>query len=291
MVPTLSKIVKILNSFLKTGIFVLQNIKIEVKLVLNINSVKNGFWKVRMLTIKRILTIYATLILMLLLIVNATTAKYALAELTENRQINIFHTACLMVSSEAPQYVNASESFDLTLIFHADANLSDIKFSLELVTFANDTEFIFQKFSGNINELIEKNECLRTFSVIAPPNASRIIEGRMNCSWIIKTGTPHPVTYASGFVVSVITDPWRKIAERLERELNETKTERDYWKREYENLNATYTDLNATYTEETSKLQGEIGTTRQLAVILGVTTVFFGLTTLYLFRRRPSEVW
>jgi len=237
-----------------------------------------------MLLTRKMLVVCATLILTLL-VINAIVVKYALAEQSEIRQINIFHTACLRVSAEAPQYVNASESFNLTLIFHADKNLSDIKFSLELITFSNDTEFSFQKISvQTIPELAEENQQTFTFNVDVPSNASRIVEGRINCTWNIRTGEPYPVTYASGFVVAVVADPWREIAEQLERELNATKAERDYWKGEYERLNATYT-------EELGKLQGEVGTTRQLAVIFGITTVFFVITTFYLFKRRPSEVW
>ena len=237
-----------------------------------------------MLLTRKMLVVCATLILTSLLVVNASVVKYALAESSETWQRDVFHTACLEVLARAPKYVNAGENFNLTLIFYADENLSDIKFSLELITFINDTEFSLQKVSRNIDKLIEKNKQFFVFNISIPPNASRTIEGKMNCTWNIETGTPHPEAYASGFVVAVITDPWREIAEQLERELNATKTERDYWKGEYESLNATYT-------EELGKLRGEVGTTRQLAVIFGITTVFFVITTFYLFKRRPSEVW
>ena len=238
-----------------------------------------------MLLTRKMLVVCTTLILTSLVVVNASLVKYALAESSETWQRDVFHKACLEVIAIAPNYVNAGENFNLTLIFYADENLSDIKFSLELTTFSNDTEFSFQKIPvQTIPELLEENEQTFTFNVDVPSNASRVVQGRINCTWNIRTGEPYPVTYAYGFDVAIIADPWREIAEQLEKELNATKTERDYWKGEYERLNATYT-------EELGKLQGEVGTTRQLAVIFGITTVFFVITTFYLFKRRPSEVW
>jgi len=85
-----------------------------------------------MLLTRKMLVVCATLILTSLLVVNASVVKYALAESSETWQRDVFHKACLEVIAIAPNYVNAGENFNLTLIFYTDENLSDIKFSLEL---------------------------------------------------------------------------------------------------------------------------------------------------------------
>jgi hypothetical protein len=65
-----------------------------------------------------------------------------------------------------------------------------------------------------------------------------------------------------------------------------------YWelKGTYEQLNQTYWGLKLNYTD----LQGsvtDLDNTRRLAAVLGVTSVFFVVTTIYLVTRRPKESW
>ena len=65
-----------------------------------------------------------------------------------------------------------------------------------------------------------------------------------------------------------------------------------YWelKDTYEQLNQTYWGLRLNYTD----LQGsvtDLDNTRRLAAVLGVTSVFFVVTTIYLVIRRPKESW
>jgi len=65
-----------------------------------------------------------------------------------------------------------------------------------------------------------------------------------------------------------------------------------YWelKGTYEQLNQTYWGLRLNYTD----LQGsvtDLDNTRRLAAVLGVTSVFFVVTTIYLVARRPKESW
>jgi hypothetical protein len=59
---------------------------------------------------------------------------------------------------------------------------------------------------------------------------------------------------------------------------------------EFDKLNQMYAELQGNY----SQLQGNVGdldSTRRVAVILTVTTVFFVATTFYLVMRRPKEYW
>jgi hypothetical protein len=65
-----------------------------------------------------------------------------------------------------------------------------------------------------------------------------------------------------------------------------------YWelKDTYEQLNQTYWGLKLNYAD----LQGsvtDLDNTKRLAAVLGVTSVFFVVTTIYLVTRRPKESW
>lgn len=61
-------------------------------------------------------------------------------------------------------------------------------------------------------------------------------------------------------------------------------------KNTYDQLNQAYSDLQLNFTQ----LQGsvtDLDNTRRLAAVLGVTSVFFVVTTIYLVTRRPKESW
>ena len=66
---------------------------------------------------------------------------------------------------------------------------------------------------------------------------------------------------------------------------------------DYNQLNSTYQQLNETYwslQQNFSDLQATTTTldnTRSAAVVLGITTAFFAITTIYLIFRKPREPW
>lgn len=69
----------------------------------------------------------------------------------------------------------------------------------------------------------------------------------------------------------------------------------------YSRLNATYESLNETFStlqqnyaslqENYTALKGSTDDTRTAATVLGITTVFFVATTIYMIIRRPREYW
>jgi len=65
-----------------------------------------------------------------------------------------------------------------------------------------------------------------------------------------------------------------------------------YWelKGTYEQLNQTYWGLRLNYTDLQASVT-DLDNTRRLAAVLGVTSVFFVVTTIYLVTRRPKESW
>ena len=58
-----------------------------------------------------------------------------------------------------------------------------------------------------------------------------------------------------------------------------------YWQ-----LNTTYEELNKTYWDIKGN-SGELDSARSVAVILGITTAFFVITTIFLFTRKPKDHW
>jgi len=58
----------------------------------------------------------------------------------------------------------------------------------------------------------------------------------------------------------------------------------------YSQLNQTYWDLQKNYTSF-QNVAGELDGTRRLATILGITTAFFVITTIFLLTRKPKDYW
>ncbi len=86
---------------------------------------------------------------------------------------------------------------------------------------------------------------------------------------------------------------YEKLQEDFEN-LNESYSQLNstFWqlKNLFDELNNTYWELNHNYTVIQESLN-EFSSTRQLALLLGVTTVFFVGTTIYLLVRKPKEYW
>jgi len=85
--------------------------------------------------------------------------------------------------------------------------------------------------------------------------------------------------------------------EKLQEDFNKLNESYHQLSEEFEQLNQTYlklqenyTTLNQTYWELQSSLN-ELDNTRQVAVILGIATVFFVATTFYLVMRKPKQYW
>jgi hypothetical protein len=96
-----------------------------------------------------------------------------------------------------------------------------------------------------------------------------------------------PFEYSPSFSITVVRNVYY---EQLKEDFNNLNAS-------FYQLNSTYWQLNKTYWElqkNYTALQGRIGdldSTRQLALILGITTVFFVATTLYLVIRKPKQYW
>lgn len=98
----------------------------------------------------------------------------------------------------------------------------------------------------------------------------------------------------SGFYMTQVENTFLENLESQLKSLNETYNQQ---KDAYHNLTDAYTQLDQNYTQLNqtyTTLQGsvnELNNTRQVAVILAITTVFFVATTIFLVMRRPKESW
>ena len=208
----------------------------------------------------------------------------------------------LRLSLKTPWYVNASSSFNITFIVEAaEANLQDIEIRiLNVTTFINETEYsISEPFNFTIDELKIGEQQEKSFNINLPQNASKVVLGEMSCEWQVPPHGLEKIPYTN-FIIAIISDYWKQKAEQFKKELDILQDKFENLSQTYHDLNQTYYDLKANYTnleedyrtleDDYRKTSGELGATRQLTIIFGVMTVFFVITTLYLYKRKP-QVW
>lgn len=103
------------------------------------------------------------------------------------------------------------------------------------------------------------------------------------------------------FSITIVRNVYLEELENTLKNLNESYQQLNdaYWQlnSSYEQLNETYWDLNQNYTSLNQTywdLKGSIGgldTTRNVAIVLAITTVFFAATTIYQMMRKPKQYW
>jgi hypothetical protein len=85
----------------------------------------------------------------------------------------------------------------------------------------------------------------------------------------------------SGFYMTNIENTFLEGLQSQLRSMNES----------YQQLNSTYWQLQQNYTALQAASMNDLDNTRRVAVVLGVTTAFFVVTTVFLVMRRPKEIW
>jgi len=214
----------------------------------------------------------------------------------------------LNVTLETPWYVSSNSTFNITLIVKAVwAYLEDITINVTAITtFVDDNEIsLVGPMPYTIDEL--DINCSETYRIVIslPEEATRMVMGEIICKWRIRDGESS--IQHTRFPIAIIADYWKQQADYWMEQARILEGERNYYKRQceelegnlsslqdaYDNLTETYSQLNQTYHELEDKYNrkiGELDTAQRLSVILGVTTAIFAVTTVYLFRRKP-QVW
>jgi len=200
----------------------------------------------------------------------------------------------IRVTLQTPWYVNSNSSFNVTLVISAEhADLQNITIEIvNIISFINESEYSLPVPSPiKINELKYGTNYTESFEIILPENASKIVMGEIDCSWVVPPKDPE--NQHTMFPIAIISDYWKKQADYWKQQAQNLKDERDWYKVQYETLEGNLTDLQKELNQTRHQLEskmGELGVTQRLAVIFGVTTALFVFTTVYLFKRKP-QVW
>jgi hypothetical protein len=193
----------------------------------------------------------------------------------------------------------------LCLTPQTGVHLENLSYTLDVYGFRNGTtpKMIGNMAAQNLNLPSETTkEYDASESYIVPEDIWGLTFGNITLTYSISfLETPIPMNVITGFYMTNVENTF---LEKLESQLsdlqqNYTTLQGSYNQLNdaYYNLTVAYLQLNQTFVQlqqNYTTLQGSMNTldnTRQVAVILAITTVFFVATTIFLVMRRPKESW
>lgn len=207
----------------------------------------------------------------------------------------------------------------LRIVPQTGVYLGNLSYTLRVYGFQNGTD---QEAIGNItdqnlnlpNGTIE--EYNRNASFLVPSDVWGTTFGSITLTYSISfLGTPIPMNVTSGFYMTNVENTYLESLESQNNVLKESINQLTY---SYNNLTALYsqalaniTQLNQNVTQLNQNItlltqnytqllvnytalhnsMNDLDNTREVAVILAITTVFFVATTAFMIMRRPRERW
>jgi hypothetical protein len=169
----------------------------------------------------------------------------------------------------------------LTLTGEADAQVDVKNFSLSVFGFLNGTVKVLMAETSAAD--FSLNNASRTFNLTSfsvPDWVTGKTYGEITLA--------HQVTVSTGFLNTTITNDGFVCDFPITDIKN---VYLDKLLQDYEQLSLNYTALDKKLNDTLSANSGDLDNTRTVAAVLGVTTVVFVATTMYLILRRPKQYW
>jgi hypothetical protein len=214
----------------------------------------------------------------------------------------------LKIHIENPAEAYPSQNLKINVTAEAAAKLTVNYIAIELYTF-NSSTMNGENFTSI--EVVNYSTPLflpgglspyeASFVALVPVSAFNVVYAKLILVWTeIGTEESTPVQRQTTFIMASVYNPE---LERLRDLLPKLQKQNAILRRNVTCMNDSLaqalndlTDINNTLTQAfnnltdaTSRYQGDIGNTRTVATVLGVTTVFFVATTVYLTMKKPRD--
>ncbi len=163
-----------------------------------------------------------------------------------------------------------SRAMDVTIVSF-EFNIYGFEFGREKILL--DSKMVMQNENLSVNEPQTHN-----YTVSLPADVWGATYTDLHLNYTIPNMSIP--SYEHGFFTTIVRNTYLEELENTCEVLNQT----------YQELNKTYWDLKQNYTSFQGN-QSELENTRTVAIILGIATVFFVATTIYLIWRKPKEYW
>jgi hypothetical protein len=215
----------------------------------------------------------------------------------------------LKIHIENPAEAYPNQNLTINLTAEASAKLMINYIAIELYTFnsstmngENFTSIEFVNYSTPLLLPGSLSSYKASFDAAVPVSAFNVVYARLNLTWTEGFGTVESSTYArqTTFIMASVYNPelerLRDLLPKLQKQnailrrnvtyMNDSLTQA---LNDLTDMNNTLTQAFNNLTDATSRYQGDIGNTRTVATVLGVTTVFFVATTVYLTMKKPKD--
>jgi hypothetical protein len=229
------------------------------------------------------LKILKTLVLAILMLFAAT----AVHDANSSNQIHVYeygpasHDLVVQVKNPLEAYPNQTVNVNITVEASVDLTIKHV--AIELYTF-NDSKFddIIYVEKGKPVTVSSGKSLNKIFNVTIHEQASNIVYGKLILEWT-KKGTEEGETIEKEptFIMIYLRNPELESLRSKVPELEENVTK----------LNRTLTDALNNLTDLENRYEGGLSDTRSVLTILAITTIFFAVTTVYLFTRKPKQYW
>jgi len=198
----------------------------------------------------------------------------------------------IRIQVNATAQIQPNENLTVSLCLTPAMGVSVENFTLDVYGFVNGTT---PEVIGNINGTdLPSGTYNKSFPVSVPDDVWGVTFGNISLIYSMSTSPGALYSVACGFYMTNVENTFLESLETRFNDLNES-----YYNltNAYSQINQTLVQLQQNYTslqQNYTTLQGsmnQLGNTRQVAIILAITTVFFVATTVFLVMRRPKESW
>jgi hypothetical protein len=189
----------------------------------------------------------------------------------------------IQIQVNATAWTQPGQNMTVTLGLTARTNVYVETFRLDVFGFLNGTIKVPMRNVTDSNFTLNEEAKMYNRTVLVPDNVWGVTYGEITMTYSADLGgleLRFP-SMTSGFYMTNVENTFLEGLESQLRSLNES----------YQQLNNTYWQLQQNYTDLQAASMNDIDSTRRVAVILAVTTVFFVVTTVFLVMRRPKEIW
>ncbi len=194
----------------------------------------------------------------------------------------------IRIQANATAEARPTENITVILTLASQTEVHVKYFNLSIFGFLNGTDRILMTNKSDTDFLLNNTSRSYNWTFPVPEWVSGKTYGEIKLAyWAIYIyGPPEKIfidyeEFPCGFYMTNVENVY---LEGLEHQFSDLK-------QEYEQLNQSYRELNQNLTDALQGNANELDNARRVTAVLGITTVFFVATTLYLVFRRPKEYW
>jgi hypothetical protein len=198
----------------------------------------------------------------------------------------------IRVENSPEAYPNQSITLNMTV--EASAKLAINYTAIELYTLNSSTmkgeKFAYIEFINYSNPMSLSGgqpPYKISYDATVPASAFNVIYGKLTLDWK-EMGTEESNTYTrqTTFIMASVYNPE---LERMRDLLPKLQIQNAILRRNMTDMNDTLTQALNDLTDARNRYEGDMSNTRSVVTLLGITTVFFVATTVYLIMKKPKD--